>query len=128
MAVHNVKAPSSFTLKDGNTSVTATFDTKRLNNNLNKIQIYLDSRVGRYLKEYVSYKTGDQERSIDLANTYGKGYVKINVNYAVYQAYASWIKKRSGKRGTYPFERMKQAEGKGILNETQSYSRRLFNG
>ena len=97
----------------------------KFNNNLNKEQVFLDNKVGTYLQDYVSYKTGTQAKSIPIAGTYGKGYVIINVPYAEYQAYSKRIKKRVGKRGTYPFERMKADKKDTILKQVEAYSRRL---
>ena len=79
----------------------------KFNNNLNKEQVFLDNKVIMHLQEYVSYKTGTQEKSIRLTSDAGSGLVHINVPYAEYQAYSKRIKKRVGKRGTRPFERMK---------------------
>ena len=97
----------------------------KFNNDLNKTQVFLDNKVIMYLQEYVSYKTGTQAKSIPMAGTYGKGYVIINVPYAEYQAYSKRIKKRVGKRGTYPFERMKADKKDTILKQVEAYSRRL---
>ena len=77
------------------------------------------------LQEYVSYKTGTQEKSIRLTSDPGSGKVHINVPYAEYQAYSKRIKKRVGKRGTYPFERMKADKKDTILKQVEAYSRRL---
>ena len=77
------------------------------------------------MQDYVSYKTGTQAKSIPMAGTYGKGYVIINVPYAEYQAYSKRIKKRVGKRGTRPFERMKADKKDTILKQVEAYSRRL---
>lgn len=97
------------------------------NNNLNLIQKFTDKEVGSNLQRYVSKKTGTQEDSIVNANTYGKGYVMINVPYAEYQAYSKRIKKRVGLRGTHPFERMVANKKDTILNSVNEYSRRLNN-
>lgn len=97
----------------------------KFNNNLNKEQVFLDNKVGTNLQDYVSYKTGTQAKSIPMSGTYGKGYVVINVPYAEYQAYSKRIKKRVGKRGTYPFERMKADKKDTILKQVEAYSRRL---
>lgn len=97
------------------------------NNNLNLIQKFTDKEVGSNLQRYVSRKTGTQEDSIVNANTYGKGYVMINVPYAEYQAYSKRIKKRVGLRGTHPFERMVADKKDTILNSVNEYSRRLNN-
>ena len=97
----------------------------KLNNDLNKIQVFLDNKVIMYLQEYVSYKTGTQEKSIRLTSDAGSGLVHINVPYAEYQAYSKKIKKRVGKRGTYPFERMKADKKDTILKQVEAYSRRL---
>ena len=97
----------------------------KFNNDLNKIQVFLDNKVIMYLQEYVSYKTGTQEKSIRLTSDAGSGLVHINVPYAEYQAYSKKIKKRVGKRGTYPFERMKADKKDTILKQVEAYSRRL---
>ena len=100
----------------------------KFNENGNKVQIFKDKTVARYLQEYVSYKTGTQMHSIVLSTDYGAGFVMINVPYAEYQAYSKRIKKRVGKRGTRPFERMKSDKGKAILGQVTAYARRLNNG
>ena len=97
----------------------------KFNNDLNKTQVFLDNKVIMFLQEYVSYKTGTQEKSIRLTSDPGSGLVHINVPYAEYQAYSKRIKKRVGKRGTYPFERMKADKKDTILKQVQAYSRRL---
>lgn len=97
----------------------------KFNNNLNQVQVFLDNKVIMYLQEYVSYKTGTQAKSIRLTSDPGSGKVHINVPYAEYQAYSKKIKKRVGKRGTYPFERMKADKRDAILKQVDAYSRRL---
>ena len=97
----------------------------KFNNDLNKTQVFLDNKVIMYLQEYVSYKTGTQAKSIRLTSDPGSGLVYINVPYAEYQAYSKRIKKRVGKRGTRPFERMKADKKDTILKQVEAYSRRL---
>lgn len=97
----------------------------KFNNNLNKEQVFLDNKVIMFLQEYVSKKSGTQEKSIRLTSDPGSGLVHINVPYAEYQAYSKRIKKRVGKRGTYPFERMKADKKDTILKQVEAYSRRL---
>ncbi len=97
----------------------------KFNNDLNKTQVFLDNKVIMHLQEYVSYKHGVQAKSIRLTSDPGSGLVHINVPYAEYQAYSKRIKKRVGKRGTYPFERMKADKKDTILKQVEAYSRRL---
>ena len=97
----------------------------KFNNDLNKTQVFLDNKVIMYLQEYVSYKSGTQAKSIRLTSDPGSGLVHINVPYAEYQAYSKRIKKRVGKRGTRPFERMKADKKDTILKQVEAYSRRL---
>ena len=92
---------------------------------MNKTQVFLDNKVIMYLQEYVSYKSGTQAKSIRLTSEPGSGLVHINVPYAEYQAYSKRIKKRVGKRGTRPFERMKADKKDTILKQVEAYSRRL---
>ena len=97
----------------------------KFNNDLNKTQVFLDNKVIMFLQEYVSYKSGTQAKSIRLTSDPGSGLVHINVPYAEYQAYSKHIKKRVGKRGTRPFERMKADKKDTILKQVEAYSRRL---
>ena len=98
---------------------------RMIQNNLNKTQIFLDNKVIMNLEQYVSKKTGVQEASIPLSSVAGLGKVHINVPYAEYQAYSKRIKKRVGKRGTQPFERMCADKADTILRQTAEYSRRI---
>lgn len=98
---------------------------KKFNTNMDLCQKYLDNLVVINLMEYVSYKTGTQAKSIKISSNLGSGLVNINVPYAEYQAYSKKIKKRIGKRGTKPFERMKEDKKDSILLQLQRYSRRL---
>ena len=101
---------------------------KKFNSNMEKVQAYIDKTVAKHLMAYVSFKTGTQEKSIPVSSDYGSGEVVINVPYAEYQAYSKKIKKRVGKRGTYPFERMRTDKRQSILKEAIAYSRGLMNG
>ena len=89
------------------------------------VQKQLDTTVARNLQPYVSFKSGQQERSILSTLVAGSGYVHIWVNYASYQAYSKRIKKRVGKRGTRPFERMVSDKKTSILNELAETCRRV---
>ena len=123
MALHNINFTGK-KLSNIELIYNTTFVNK-FNSNLNKVQKFLDKSVGTNLQKYVSYKTGTQEQSIVNANTYGKGYVTINVPYAEVQAYSKRIHKRVGLRGTRPFERMCADKKDTILNEVNEYARRL---
>lgn len=98
---------------------------RKFQNNLDKTQIFLDNKVITNLEKYVSKKLGVQEASIRLSSVAGSGKVHINVPYAEYQAYSKRIKKRVGKRGTQPFERMCADKKDEILRQTAEYSRRV---
>lgn len=127
----NVSFPKGQIITTENGKITITYNKSyenKFNNDLNKVQVYLDNKVINKLGEYVSYKTGTQEKSIRLASEEGSGYVTIGVPYAEYQAYSKKIKKRVGKRGTQPFERMKADKKNSILKQTAEYARRLNNG
>lgn len=100
----------------------------KFNDNGNKVQSYIDKTVSEALMGYVSLRTGVQSKSIKLATVLGSGYVEIGVPYAEYQAYSKRIRKRVGKRGTQPFERMKSDKKESILRQVSAYSKRLNNG
>lgn len=90
-----------------------------------KVQKHLDTMVARNLQPYVSFKSGTQEKSIMSSLVPGSGYVHINVPYAEYQAYSKRIHKRSGKRGTRPFERMVSDKRNSMLQELEGYARKV---
>lgn len=98
-----------------------------------KVQQYLDNTVVKKLQPYVSYKTGEQENSIKRETKAGEGKVIISAinpknraySYSAYQAYSPRIKKRVGKRGTRPFERMKEAEKFNIEREVARYAKSI---
>ena len=94
-------------------------------NEKGKVQQFIDKTVRDNLMAYVSFRTGKQEQSIKLATVLGSGRVIINVPYAEYQAYSKKIKKRVGKRGTQPFERMKADKKESILRQTAKYAQSL---
>lgn len=120
MAEHKVEFKDKKT-SEGTITYYSSFKSS-FNRNLNKTQVYLDKLVATNLRPYVSRKTGTQEYN---TQSYNEGTVSINVPYAEYQAYSKRIKKRVGKRGTRPFERM-VADKKGtILRQVQEYARRL---
>ena len=125
---HKVKFPKKQIITTKNGKAYVEYNTSyvnKFNNNLNKIQVFLDNKVIMHLQEYVSKKSGTQEKSIRISSVAGSGLVHVNVPYAEYQAYSKRIKKRVGKRGTYPFERMKAEKKDTILKQVKAYSRRL---
>lgn len=97
----------------------------KFNGNLDTMQKFLDSTVANNLMAYVSFKTGVQEQSIKISSIPGSGKVHITVPYARYQAYSKRIRKRVGKRGTQPFERMVSDKKGSIERQLIAYSRRL---
>lgn len=94
-------------------------------NEKGKLQQFVDMTVRNNLMAYVSFRTGAQEQSIKNATVLGSGKVIINVPYAEYQAYSKRIKKRVGKRGTQPFERMKADKKASILKQTIAYANKI---
>ena len=94
-------------------------------NEKGKVQQFIDKTVADNLMPYVSKRTGQQERSIKTSLKPGSGRVHINVEWARPQAYSKRIKKRVGKRGTYPFERMKADKKDSILRQTAKYAQSL---
>lgn len=94
-------------------------------NEKGKVQQFVDKTVRDNLMAYVSFRTGKQEQSIKTATVLGSGKVIINVPYAEYQAYSKRIKKRVGKRGTQPFERMKTDKKDSILRQATKYASSL---
>lgn len=94
-------------------------------NERGQVQKYFDTMVAKNLQPYVSYRKGTQERSILTSLIAGSGFVRIDVDYAHYQAYSKRIKKRVGKRGTQPFERMVSDRKNYMLNELAEECRRV---
>lgn len=120
MAEHRIEFKDQKT-SNGTITYYSSFKNQ-FNKDLNKTQVYLDKLVATNLRPYVSKKRGVQEYN---TQSYNEGSVTINVPYAEYQAYSKRIKKRVGKRGTQPFERMVADKKNTILKQTQEYARRL---
>lgn len=120
MAEHKIQFKDQKT-SEGTITYYSSFKSQ-FNKDLNKTQVYLDKLVATNLRLYVSKKRGVQEYN---TQSYNEGSVTINVPYAEYQAYSKRIKKRVGKRGTQPFERMVADKKNTILKQTQEYARRL---
>lgn len=117
-----------------------------------KVQAFLDKTVADNLRKYVSFRSGEQEKSIPIASQYGSGFVIINVPYARFQAegkvmigthsHSPWARKGERKivisknltyhsgslRGSRPFERMKADKKDSILKQTAEYARRISDG
>lgn len=120
MAEHKIQFKDQKT-SEGTITYYSSFKSS-FNKDLNKTQVYLDNLVAKNLRPYVSKKTGVQELK---TQSYEQGSVTIDVPYAEYQAYSKRIKKRVGKRGTQPFERMKSDKKSTILKQVEEYARRL---
>jgi hypothetical protein len=117
-----------FPLNSSKNGVSLTFyknAVKKLENHLNKMQKFQDKKVSEYLMAYVSFRDSNQSKSIKQSTVVGSGYVIINVKYASYQAYSNRIKKKVGKRGTKPFERMVQENKTTIMNDLQKIAGEL---
>ena len=117
-----------------------------------RVQVFLDKTVADNLRNYVSRKSGVQEKSIPVASKYGSGKVIINVPYARFQAegkvmigvksHSPWARRGERKvvtsrnltyhseklRGKHPFERMKADKRDKMLLETAKYARRISGG
>lgn len=100
----------------------------QFNKDGNEVQLFTDKAVSEALMGYVSLKSGVQQKSIKISTVLGSGIVTIGVPYAEYQAYSKKIKKRVGKRGTQPFERMRSDKKDSILRQVSAYSKRLNDG
>lgn len=120
----NMNTQGSELIKDAYLQWNPSYENK-LNINFDNTQKFIDNKVIMYLQEYVSWKTGTQAKSIRLSSKPGSGEVWIGVPYAHYQAYSGRITKQNGKRGKYPFERMKADKLETIKAQTLAYSRRL---
>lgn len=125
--LHVIKVPTQVKMGENSELVYKTSFALKATKNLNLIQAYLDNEVATELQPYVSKKSGAQEKSIRISTVVGSGKVHINVPYAHYQAYSKRIKKRVGKRGTRPFERMVADKKSSILSNVRAYARRIEN-
>lgn len=115
-----------------------------------RVQQFLGKTVADYLKKYVSFKSGVQEKQTNSIN--GGKQVIINVPYAQFQAggktmigiysHSPWARRGEKKiltnrnltyhggslRGAHPFERMKADKKDSILRQTANYARRISGG
>ena len=124
--IHSISTPPSFKIANGCYLDHNASYFQQMSNNFNKLQIFLDNMVINDLMSYVSFRDGHQASSIKTSSKAGSGEVMINVPYAGYQAYSPTIKKQNGKRGTYPFERMRSDRIGYYANALNAESERLF--
>lgn len=105
------KQPKNQKFKDGKLIFTTGFGKKR-NDQLQKIQEYVDSEVIRRCAPLVPFKTGALEGSSSSNTKLGSGKVIYNTPYARTQYYMG---RASNQRGRLWFERMKVSNKKDIL-------------
>lgn len=98
---------------------------KQLEENFDKVQIFIDNTVARHMDPYVPKRTGILKKSVILGSKMGSGELVFIVPYA-HKRYYSSNTKLKGKRGSRWFHRMWAARKNAIVREVKNYSRRLM--
>lgn len=98
---------------------------KQLEENFDKVQIFIDNTVVRHMDAYVPKRTGILKKSVILGSKMGSGELVFIAPYA-HKRYYSSNTKLKGKRGSRWFHRMWAARKNAIVREVKNYSRGLM--
>lgn len=97
---------------------------QQMNQNFNKLQVFIDNTVVRHMDAYVPMRTGILKKSVVLGSRMGSGELVYIAPYAHKRYYGSGRLK--GMRGSKWFRRMWAARKDTIIREVKNYSRRLM--
>lgn len=97
---------------------------QQMNQNFDKLQVFIDNTVVRHMDAYVPMRTGILKKSVVLGSRMGSGELVYIAPYAHKRYYGSGRLK--GLRGSKWFQRMWSARKSQIIREVKNYSRRLM--
>lgn len=90
----------------------------------NKVQVFIDNEVIKRSDKYIPLRTGVLKMSGILGSRPGEGFVHYIAPYASYQYYkTAKTRNYDPRRGAYWFERMKNAEGRAIIDGARRLAR-----
>ena len=98
---------------------------KQLDENFDKVQVFIDNTVARHMDAYVPMRTGVLKKSVILGSRMGSGELIYIAPYA-HKRYYSSNAKLKGKRGSRWFARMWAARRDTVIREVKNYARRLM--
>lgn len=99
--------------------------TQQLNQNFDRLQVFIDNTVVRHMDAYVPMRTGILKKSVILGSRMGSGELVFIAPYA-HKRYYSGNSRLNGKRGSRWFHRMWAARKDTIIREVKNYARRLM--
>lgn len=97
---------------------------RQMNENFDRLQVFIDNTVVRHMDAYVPMRTGILKKSVVLGSRMGSGELVYIAPYAHKRYYGSGRQK--GLRGSKWFHRMWAARKDTIIREVKNYSRRLM--
>ena len=97
---------------------------QQMNQNFDKLQVFIDNTVVRHMDAYVPMRTGILKKSVVLGSRMGSGELVYIAPYAHKRYYGSGRLK--GLRGSKWFHRMWSARKDTIIREVKNYARRLM--
>lgn len=98
---------------------------KQLEENFDKVQVFIDNTVVRHMDAYVPMRMGILKKSVILGSKMGSGELVFIAPYARARYYSGNTKLK-GKRGSRWFHRMWAVRKDAIVREVKNYSRRLM--
>lgn len=97
---------------------------RQMDENFDKLQVFIDNTVVRHMDAYVPMCTGMLKKSVILGSRMGSGELVYIAPYAHKRYYGSG--RRDGLRGSKWFHRMWSARKDTIIREVKNYARRLM--
>lgn len=97
---------------------------RQMNENFDRLQVFIDNTVVRHMDAYVPMRTGILKKSVVLGSRMGSGELVYIAPYAHKRYYGSGRLK--GLRGSKWFQRMWAARKDTIIREVKNYARRLM--
>ncbi len=97
---------------------------QQMQQNVNRLQVFIDNTVVRHMDAYVPMRTGILKKSVILGSRMGSGELVYIAPYAHKRYYSGAPLK--GLRGSKWFHRMWSARKDTIVREVKNYARRLM--
>lgn len=114
-----------FSTASGNSIIRWNNGANRVDESLDKVQVFIDNTVARHMDAYVPMRTGILKKSVILGSKMGSGELVYIAPYA-HKRYYSNNPTLKGKRGSRWFHRMWAARKDTIVREVKNYARRLM--
>lgn len=114
---------------DGRTIIRWNNGENPIQQNVDRLQLFVDNTVARHMDAYVPMRTGILKKSVILGSRMGSGELVYVAPYAKKRYYTPSRKEltgSSGIRGSKWFQRMWAARQETIVREVRNYTRRIM--